>query len=220
MNILIVEDHIVLREGVELFLKNISKIKNTYTASNGKEALALVNGSANIDLLITDLNMPEMTGFELIKTVKERHPKIKIIVLTMYYNLSIVNRLKKMKINAFLTKNASLTELKIAIDYLNNNEITYITKEVNVLFNADSLNTEEGTLIKDDFAKTNSLSNRETEVLELMIENLSNTEIASKLFIGFETVKSHRKNIYRKLGVNNILDLYKLLHSNGLIKAK
>ncbi len=216
MKILIVEDHIALREGVELFLSKRDDYE-LFTASNGKEALGLLNGSLVIDLIITDLNMPEVTGFELIKSVKERYPKIKVVVLTMYYNTSIVAQLKELKIDAFLTKNASLSELTQAINQIKNNEL-YITPAIKSLFDRDKLLLEEELLIKDDFIKTHSLSKREEEVLGYMIENLSNPVIGEKMYVSVETIKSHRKNIYRKLGVNNVLDLYKLLQSSGYLK--
>jgi DNA-binding NarL/FixJ family response regulator len=219
MNILIVEDHIALREGVEMFLKNLDKNNNIYKASDGKEALSLINGNPNIELLITDLNMPEINGFELIENIKKRFPTIKIIVLTMYYNTNIIERLKELNINAFLTKNASLSELSIAIKSFNENKV-YITPEIESLFNSELQITKNDTLLKDNFATTHSLSNRETEVLGLMVENLPNPEIASKMFVSIETIKSHRKNIYRKLGVNNLLDLYKLLQSSNYFKSK
>lgn len=219
MNILIVEDHIALREGVEMYLMNLDSDNKIFKATNGKEALALLNGSSDIKLIITDLNMPEMTGFDLIKNVKSRFPEIKIIVLTMYYNTNIINRLKELNIDAFLTKNASLSELTVAIKSFSKDQV-YITPEIESLFDSESLQTKNNPLLKDNFAKTHSLSNRESEVLAYMVENLPNPEIAEKMFVSIETIKSHRKNIYRKLGVNNVLDLYKLLQSSGYLKTK
>lgn len=214
MNILIIEDHTALREGLEIYLSSLDIITKIHSAKNGKEAIGILNSNKGIDLIITDLNMPEINGFELIEFSKTNYSSINIIVLTMYYNLSIANKLKSLNINAFLTKNTSLNEIKIAIEHINKNEI-YLTQEVETLFNADSFEIGNQTIINDNFAKKHSLSKRESEVIEYLIENLSNTEIAEKMFLSYETIKTHRKNIYRKLGVNNVLDLYKLLQSNS-----
>jgi DNA-binding NarL/FixJ family response regulator len=211
MNILIVEDHRSFKEGVELFLSQFPEYE-LLSAGDGKQALNVLNGAKKIDIIITDLNLPEMNGFEMIENVRTKFPEIKIIVLTMYYNKNIVKKLKTLNVNGFLTKNISLSEIKDAITKANEDKC-YITREIISLFQ----DHEFSSFQDKNFAKTFCLSPRELDILDLMVENKTNQEIANAAFISPETVKSHRKNIYRKLGVNNILDLYKLLVANKYV---
>lgn len=216
MNVLVVEDHRSFKEGVELYLMQRGSYQ-IYSASNGKEALSILNGDREINIILTDLNLPEMNGFELIETVKKRYPEIKVIALTMYYNRSIVRKLKDMGLDGFLTKNIALSEIEVAIDYALKGDC-YVTKEILSLFQDHEFSSFQEDNI-ENFAKTFSLSSREMDILDLIVENKTNQEIAEESFISIETVKSHRKNIYRKLGVNNVLDLYKLLVANKYIKV-
>jgi DNA-binding NarL/FixJ family response regulator len=216
MKILIVEDHIALLEGVVNYIKgNINNV-DVYSTTDGEKALRMIVNQ-KFDIIITDLNLPGLNGIDLIKEIKSKKLNLKIIVLTMYYNSNIVNNLKKLNINAFLTKNVSLSEIKEAFNAINNNE-TYITPEIQNLYNNSFISVEDEIILNDGFSKTYNLSKREIEVLDLMIENFSNDDIAKKLFLGKETVKTHRKNLFRKLGVNNLLDLYKLLVSCKYVK--
>lgn len=219
MNILIVEDHKSFLEGIEAYLYNYYQGNNKiFTATNGTEALTILNGSHNIQLIITDLNLPKKNGFELIEIVRNRLNNIPIIVLTMYYNKSIIENLKSSNINGFLTKNISLKEIPIAIDTILTKKKRYITKELINLYQEYDFEKSNINYQSDNFAKKFSLSLREMEVVDLLINNKSNTEIAEIMYISSETVKSHRKNIYIKLGVNNVLDLYKLLYSHNYNK--
>jgi len=217
MKILIVEDHIALQEGIVNYIKQNIKEAEVECTNDGEKALRVIN-DRKIDVLITDLNLPSLNGIDLIKEVRNKKNDIKIIVLTMYYNHSIISNLKKLNINAFLTKNVSLSEIKQALSTINNNKV-YITPEIKSLYNNSFLVIEDETILNDGFSKTYNLSKREVEIIDLMVDNLSNEDIACKLFLSKETIKTHRKNIFRKLGVNNLLDLYKLLVSSNYIKT-
>ena len=132
--------------------------------------------------------------------------------------LGRIAQLKDLGISGFLTKNVSRQEILNTIK-TSSTEDCYITEEIKGLFKDYFLEEMEDEEDKSDlFIRTFSLSKRELEVMDLVIENNSNTEIGDKIFISAETVKSHRKNIYRKMGVNNVLDLYKLLISKGYVE--
>lgn len=219
MKLLIVEDHIAFLEGLVDFLEN--KLGSDWvisSASSGTSALQIFNQKHSINVLMTDLNLPGINGSELIKEVKNRHPKIKVIVLTMYYSRAIVSRLKELEIDAFLTKNITREEILDALLNINSNEV-FITEEIKGLFK--DYHMEDAGLHQENidvFIRVYSLSRREIEVMDLMIDNKSNSEIGEEIFVSSETVKSHRKNIYKKMGVNNVLDLYKLLLSKGYVE--
>lgn len=216
MKVLIVEDHTALLEGIINYIEDNINNVDLYSTSDGEKALRMIVNQ-KFDVVMTDLNLPGLNGIDLIKEIKGRKLNLKIIVLTMYYNSNIINNLKELNINAFLTKNVSLSEIKEAFTAINNNE-TYITPEIQNLYNNSFISVEDEIILNDGFSKTYNLSKREIEVLDLMIENFSNDEIAEKLFLSKETIKTHRKNLFRKLGVNNLLDLYKLLVSCKYVK--
>ena len=220
MRLLIVEDHIAFLEGIEEYLKtNLGNDWIIDSTSNGATALQKFNQGETYDVLLTDLNLPGMNGAELIKEVKKRYPSLRVVMLTMYYSRAILSKLKDLGISGFLTKNVSRTEI---LDTIVNSskEDCYVTDEIKGLFKDYFLEeVGDGEEDKSDlFVRTFSLSKRELEVMDLVVENKSNAEIGEQIFVSAETVKSHRKNIYRKMGVNNVLDLYKLLISKGYVE--
>ncbi|GEM_PF-951986 len=219
MKLLIVEDHIAFLEGLEEYLnRSLGTEWDIQTANSGKNALQKFNQGNHFDVLLTDLNLPGLNGTELIIEIKKRYPSIKVIILTMYYSRAIVSRLKEMGISAFLTKNVHREEILNTVLNINSIDL-FVTEEIQGLFkdyNLENSGYEDENI--DVFIRTFSLSKREIEVMDLVIENKSNVEIGEEIFISAETVKSHRKNIYRKMGINNVLDLYKLLLSKGYVE--
>ena len=219
MKLLIVEDHIAFLEGLEEYLnRSLGNEWDIQTANSGKNALQKFNQGNHFDVLLTDLNLPGLNGTELIIEIKKRYPSIKVIILTMYYSRAIVSRLKEMGISAFLTKNVHREEILNTVLNINSIDL-FVTEEIQGLFkdyNLENSGYEDENI--DVFIRTFSLSKREIEVMDLVIENKSNVEIGEEIFISAETVKSHRKNIYRKMGINNVLDLYKLLLSKGYVE--
>lgn len=209
MNVLIVDDHTMFLEYVETILKKRENVLEIITAKNGKDAFGMLHEN-KIDLLITDLNLPKLNGIKLIEKTRTYYPKIKILVLTQYQNKGLLRKMKKFQVDGFLTKNSSQEELNNMLDTVFSGNSYFLTNST-----ASSTNLvdykEEEKLLNDSFVGVSSLSKRETEITQLLLDNKSNQEIANQLFIGLETVITHRKNIYRKLEVNNILDLYKLV---------
>ncbi|NVK66265.1 MAG: response regulator transcription factor [Flavobacteriales bacterium] len=208
MNILVVEDHTMFLEYIVSVLKNRENVHNILTASNGKDAFGLLHEN-KIDLLMTDLNLPKVNGIQLIERTRKYYPRIKIVVLTQYKNSGLSRKLKNLGVDGFLTKNASQEELNELLSVVISGDSLFTSQ----LTNEDHLEsiTEEEQLLSDSFQKISQLSKRETEVMHILLENKTNKEISDQLKIGVETVITHRKNIYRKLGVNNVLDLYKLI---------
>jgi DNA-binding NarL/FixJ family response regulator len=130
------------------------------------------------------------------------------VVLTQYQNKGLIRKLKALKIDGFLTKSCSKEEFVAVLNSSFSGSFSFEKNQESIELNDSDL---EEKLLLDSFSEISSLSKRETEIIKLLLENRSNQEIAQQLFIGTETVITHRKNIYRKLGVNNILDLYKLV---------
>jgi len=212
MNVLVVEDHTMFQEYIVSMLNKRETVQSILTATNGKDAFGLLHEN-KIDLLITDLNLPKVNGIKLIERVRTYYPRIKIIVLTQYKNSGLSRKLNNLGVNGFLTKNASQEDLDGLLTQIISGS-TFITTDYSSNEDSNSIQEEE-KLLSDPFRKISQLSKRETEIMHILLENKTNKEISDQLNIGVETVITHRKNIYRKLDVNNVLDLYKLVSALG-----
>jgi DNA-binding NarL/FixJ family response regulator len=168
--------------------------------------------SKSCDIILMDINMPEMDGVEATKQVKAKYPSIKILMLTMFSNREYIEKLLRAGADGYLLKNTGKEELQEAIDNIINGE-SYFSKEV-------TERIMEG-LQKKKIAEKNTyiveLTEREIEVLKLIVQEFTTAEIAEKLFISPHTVETHRKNLISKLNVRNIAGLVKYAMQNGLV---
>ncbi len=195
IKIAIIDDHLIFLEGLKLILQNEFDIQ--YASNNPKDFLGKLE-SLDIDLLITDVSMPEISGIEVVKIVKEKHPKLKTLVMSTFKNM-----FNKKEIDAYLLKD---TDSEILIKTIK--EVVFENKKI---FYQDLSSVESF-----DFNK-NLVSKREREIIKLISEEYKTEEIAEKLFISKHTIEAHRKNIFMKLQVNNIAGLIKKAISLGII---
>lgn len=187
INILIVDDHPVFREGVKQMLGEDETITVVGEAGNGVEAIeALKKTKTNIILL--DINMPQMDGYDVLKYIRKEKWNIKVIILTCHRERQALLKCIELGCNGYLIKTIHFKELKDAV-YIVNNGGTYYQPILS------EINNEE---IKNQ-SVINKLSCRETEVLTLIVEGMFNKEIAVKLNISERTVKNHITNIFKKL---------------------
>ncbi len=210
IKILIVDDHLMFLEGLKSLLHDEKTIEIIGVASNGQEALDLL-AQHNVNIVITDISMPEIDGFELISTIKKKYPHVSTLVLSMHSESRIISKLIKQNVNGYLLKNAEKEELLKAISLLANGE-NYFSEEVKKIFVESSFSRNK----KSDFVP--ELSRREKEVLKLIVEEFTAKEIAEELFISQHTVESHRKNIFSKLNVKNVAGLVKYAIENDLLE--
>jgi len=207
IEILLVDDHNIVIDGITSYLKDDKNIIIKDIARDGEIAYKKFFNSS-YDILITDLNMPKVTGIELIRKIKLNFPKTKIITLTTYYNGNILKELKKLNVEGIVIKNLGISELKKAILKVSSGTKYY--SEIPDLYKIK--NKEEW----DDFSKLHNLSPREIDILILICDGKSSNEIASILFISEQTVSSHRKNIMKKTQSHSVIDLFKLAIKYGL----
>lgn len=204
VKIAMVDDHLLFVEGVCTMLTNQGYII-VKTGNNVPAGFDIISNH-DIDILISDIQMPDQRGNSLVKWTKENYPWIKIIVLSMCDDRATVSELASLGINAYVLKSAGIHSLYTAIERVMRNQF-YIDNEI-----ADVLMAKtEGDIYRK------KITNREEEIVRLMLKELSNKEISSKLFISERTVEAHRRNIYRKTNTNTIVGLLKWAIENKVI---
>ncbi|GGD72437.1 DNA-binding response regulator [Emticicia aquatilis] len=207
LQILIVDDHQILLDGIEAMLHGVGDFKVIGKCSDGNSALNFLNENP-VDIVLTDLYMPKMTGMELTQKVKKKFPNVKVLALSVSYDVSIVHDLIDAGISGFIIKTIGRDELIEAIKTIAQGNI-YFSREVsNEILRSLSNRTEE---------ETYHLTEREIEIVKLIAQELSNAEIADKLCISERTVETHRKNIYRKTNTKTIVGLIKYAVEHKLI---
>lgn len=207
-NIILVDDHALFRSGLHLLLDNLDVIKNIYEASNGIEFLKAID-EHKVDIVLMDIDMPEMDGVEATKKALEKYPRLKIIALSMYgdeeYHFKMINAGAK----GFLQKDSEIDEVKNAIQAVGEGT-HYFSPEIlyNLVKNINASKTRSGIL-----------SERESEVLYHICKGLSNHEIADVLNVSKRTIDKHRENILSKTQSKNTASLIMYAINNKLIEA-
>jgi DNA-binding NarL/FixJ family response regulator len=215
INILLAEDHNVVRNGIRSLIEKETDIKVSAEAINGKRALALLSNATDINIVLTDLNMPEMNGIELINKIKLSYPDIKVVVLSMLDHEKYVIEAFRAGACGYILKNVSSEELIFALRHIHSTNERYLCNEISLKL-LDRLITMPDTIALADHLNID-LSKRELEVLALIAEGYTNQEIAEKLFTSKRTVEGHRQNLIDKTGARNTAALIRFAIVNGLI---
>ena len=203
MKVLIIDDHKIFGEGLASILESI-KIKNVRVFQDPKKALDHLNKFKDINLVFTDINMPEFNGFSMCEELRLKHKKIKTIVMSMYDDKRIKQQALKSGADIYLTKTATKEEISLAIkNCFNNKKHIYKTKK--------------SSTIDDNFTIKYKLTTREREIISEILDEKSNKEIAEILNISKRTVESHRKNIALKLDVKNSIGIAKIAIKYNLV---
>lgn len=195
IKVMVVDDQPIVRDGLKLLLSLSDEIDVLCTASNGEEAVKLCEWHEP-DIILMDIRMPGMDGVKATKIIKERYPKVKVIVLTTFNDDSFIFEALKNGASSYLLKDVESEELIniIKIIHLGGTMLqnSVATKLVNKI-----------SKLNDKKSAIENLTQRELEISKLVAEGLSNKEIASKLFITEGTVKNHISNILSKLGLSH-----------------
>ncbi|WP_162127467.1 response regulator transcription factor [Flavobacterium phycosphaerae] len=203
INIAIVDDHSLFLEGLSSILKDVDNFNILITASSAKELLNQPN-LATIDVLISDISMPEMDGIALSQMIKKQYPTIKILIVSMHEEIQIIKALIKTKIDGYLFKNADKKLLVSAITSVAQGNLFFSEAIKNKLIFTNEEEDESST--KSILPK---LSSREKEILELIAKGLTINQIADTLFISHHTVVSHKQKLFYKFNVDKITSLVK-----------
>jgi DNA-binding NarL/FixJ family response regulator len=210
--VILVDDHKIIRDGIQALLKDEKNIEVVGEAGNGEELLKLLEHTP-ADVVLMDMNMPVMDGFETTRHLKQHHPHLKVLVLTMLDSDRYVTKLIDAGASGYILKSAGKDELVHAIQVVSSGQ-SYICTEVSMALLRKMNSPEEAQEQKAGA----SLSKRELEVLKLIGEGFTNAQIADKLFTSKRTIESHRQNLIDKTNVKNTAALIKFAVSHGIIE--
>lgn len=205
VKIFLIDDHEMLLGGLIKILSAQDDIEVVGSATSAQEGLEKLT-RITPDLLITDYNLPDEDGLAIVRQVKKKYPGLKIIVLSMHDEVHLVKEILKEGIEGYILKKDSHKELIHAV-YAADQGKVYLSSDINSML-MKGLNGDNDQRL---------LTDREREILKLIAKELTNKSIADKLFISERTVETHRKNIFRKTGTNNLVGLIKYAYANNLI---
>lgn len=202
IKILIVDDHPIVAEGLRKLINDSKTAEVIGVAGSGKACIDFLRWEKP-DIILLDINLPDASGLDICKTIKEKTPKQKILALTTFNERSVVLKMMENGADGYVLKNSESEEILEAIKEINAGN-KFIADEVEIILQKK----EKEEMI---------LTRREKEVLKLIAEGLTNQEIAEQLFISPLTVDSHRKNLIAKLQARNTASLIRISVERGFI---
>ena len=209
INIAIADDHLLVINGLKAMIENTSDIKLLFSATSGYDLLSELK-EKQPDVLLLDIQMPDINGIDLCKEVHARYPLVKIIALTNFEQSSYVKQMVRNGALGYLLKNIDGKTLQAAIRTVVKDK-PFIHEQIRNNMLNEVLSGTKAT------SQGISLTKRELEILGLVAKEMTNQEIADKLFISVRTVETHRINLTQKLGVHNTAGLVKEAYKRGLI---
>ena len=212
INIVLAEDHTILREGLKALLSADPKFKIIGEAEDGREAVRCAE-KMNPDLMLMDLSMPRMSGMEAIREIKRRYPGVKVIALTVHKTEEYLHTTLQAGADGYVLKDATHAELVLAIKNVMKGKF-YLSPGVSEKVIEGYLEGKEGTVPDSPWE---TLSQREREVLKMIAEGYKNKEIAEDLCISLKTVEKHRANLMKKLDLHNAAALTVYAMQKGLV---
>jgi len=214
IKILLVDDHRLVQDGIASILEHVDGISICGKCSNGEEAIGLVQ-SLQPDVVLMDIVMKEMTGIEATRWIKEQNNKVKVILISTEVKKEFVSTGIKSGIDGYLPKDVSKEILLEAIQKVYAGE-RYFTEAITKLIFEDFYLSEKGEK-KRERKINQDLTNRESEVLELVAQGIGNKDIGERLFISVKTVETHKMHILDKLGLKNTAELIKYAIKHNII---
>lgn len=210
ISVILADDHSIVRKGISLVLENDDQIEIIGQASDGKEAFKMVE-ELKPDVLVADISMPEVNGIELTKLISEQDLPTNTLILSTHFEEEYILKSFDAGASGYLPKDADEEEVISAIRTISEGDI-YYTPEVSQIL-AQSVIKKN----KKELGENKELTEREIEVLQLVVDGLSNKEIADKLFISVRTVDTHRRNLMEKLEAKNTAELVRKAFEKKLV---
>ncbi len=210
ISVILVDDHVIMRDGLRNLLKEESDLEVVGEADNGRDAVK-ISIEKNPDIVVMDIAMHDMNGIEATRQIKKENPNIKIIALSMHSERQIVVGIFRAGASGYLLKDSTSAELVESIRIVNSGG-NYISQKISdIVLQEISYEKKDSEQIGVEV-----LTNRESEILQLISEGNSTKRIAKVLFISPKTVESHRANIMEKLNIHNLPELTKYAIRAGL----
>lgn len=206
--IIICDDHQLVIDGLKSLINGVDGIEVISTANNGVEVLEQIK-LLKVDLVLMDIDMPVLDGIEATKRIKKEYPELKVIILTMHDEKSIIQMLMDIGADGYILKNSAQEELLHGIQNVKKGNKHFSPDVTMALLRNDPVEAQKK--LREE------LTEREVEILKLIAEGLSNKEIGEKLFISHRTVDTHRTNLMKKIEVNNIAGLIRYAIKNALV---
>jgi two-component system nitrate/nitrite response regulator NarL len=209
IRLFILDDHQMLIDGIKALLKFEKRFEITGESTKGSLALEMIRANTP-DIVLTDIQMPDISGIDFTKSLKEEFPELKILALSMFGNQEMISAMLEAGVSGYVLKNTGKEELVNAL----------LKIAAGGMFFSDEVSVEMALAMQDSARRKPEeitpihLTEREKEILKLISKEFSNAQIAEKLFISERTVETHRKNIFRKTGTKGLVGLmrYAMIH--------
>ncbi|MCG8574881.1 MAG: response regulator transcription factor [Flavobacteriales bacterium] len=213
VKLILADDHRIFLDGIEALLMTEPGIEILAKVQNGQQVLETVDNESEIDLMILDINMPVIDGIEITKMIKQKYPEIKVLILSMYKKSEFIKTLISAGADGYILKNSEKQVLLEAISTLISGE-RFFSNEIQESI-IDSFTSKQFS--KD--IEIVELSEREKEVVQLIVQEKSTAEIADILHLSQHTINSHRKSILNKLDVKNAAGIFRYALQTGIVKG-
>jgi len=215
ITVLLADDHTLVRQGLRVLLEAQPDIKIAGEASNGREAVQLA-GSLQPDVVVMDIAMPLLNGMEATRQIIQQLPGTRVLILSSYNDDEYVHQLTEAGASGYLLKQAAVAELVSAIREAAKGNVFFSPAIRKQLSERYSETLSKGVLVR---RRTDRLSPRESEVLQLIAEGKLNKQIAGELNLSIKTVEKHRQRLMNKLGIHDIAGLTRYAISKGIIET-
>jgi DNA-binding NarL/FixJ family response regulator len=210
-----IDDHKLFLAGLRDIVNKEEDMEVVGAAGCGKEGIVLAQ-ETKPDVVVLDLAMPDMSGFEVASVLQDKLPETKLAALTMYLDRRMIYEALKANIRAYILKEASPQEFICALRVLTGGEI-YLSPKVTTLIIADYMQLMGKSTAEETVSSSSRLSTREKEVLKMLVQGKSTRSISDALHISKSTVDTHRRNILDKVGCENVSCLVRYALREGLV---
>ncbi len=212
IRVFLADDHLILREGVRSLLGKVPDIEVVGEAGEGGETVAKVEQLIP-DVVLMDITMPGMSGLEATKQIKQKYPRVKVLILTIHETSQYLSQMLQAGASGYVVKTTAASELISAIRAVHQGDV-YLYPSITRMLVEDYLQRVKGGEEKTSYE---GLTSREREILMYIAEDKKNKEIADLLGISVRTVQAHRTNLMDKLGAHDRTELVKYAISKGII---
>ncbi len=215
--VVLADDHKLVRAGIKSLLEHSDGVEVVGEADDGREAVKLV-GELMPEMVFLDIAMPELNGLQAAEMIKKNYPDVEVVILSMYLDEEYVIQALKSGASGYLLKDSAPGELRLALDTIKEGKV-YISPAIpHEMIEEYRERLKHASSEEEVIRKKEDLSSRQKEVLQLIAEGNSTREIAEKLFISVKTVETHRSQLMKKLGINDVPGLVRYAMKKGLIR--